>query len=294
MPELTPKIIAELQQIASRGLTPQQAMPSLIRMADDYDVPFSDLGRAYTSFTGNDHPRNHNRQQQVPHGNRSALAPIAAQKTWKDTSLVAGIVAQPGDIAVVPRNWVLINARLESGVGVREIAYECGLTQADYRRIEDGRLLPDANQAMRLSAYLGVPVGELFIMAGPEQFAVRGAGAIRGLSVIGILRVKRRLSLKAMVEQMAEPPLRSDITTLFISRLEKGEVSMRNRVEHDWLQHLAQFFDIPVAWVTKQIPPEMISKAAANNAALHEAMKVALAHTPLLDLDNPLLIGDGK
>lgn len=293
MAELTPKIIAELKQIASRGLTPQQAMPSLIRMADDYDVAFSDLGRAYTSFTGNDHPRNQSRQQHVPHGNRPA-APIVAQKTWKDTSLVAGIVAQPGDIAVVPRNWVLINARLESGVGVREIAYECGLTQTDYRRIEDGRLLPDANQAMRLSAYLGVPVGELFIMAGPEHFAVRGAAAIRGLSVIGILRVKRRLSLKAMVEQMAEPPLRSDITTLFISRLEKGDVAMRNRVEEDWLQHLAKFFDIPVAWVTKLIPPEMISKAAANNAALHEAMKAALAHTPLLDLDNPRMLGDGK
>jgi transcriptional regulator with XRE-family HTH domain len=193
-------------------------------------------------------------------------------------SPVADVRAQPGQITVLPRNWPLIQARLASGMTPRDVAIAVGIRQTDYARIEDGQQLPTDDQAAKICTLLRLRVEETFVVAAPEPLT--GKGPIRGLSLLGIMRAKRRLSMKDMALQASQATGVS-VGAGLIGQIERGALKQPLRPDQEsQLKALAEYLAVPVEIVMAQVPPEWIQVSTAQIATLHSAMREAHAALP--------------
>jgi transcriptional regulator with XRE-family HTH domain len=191
---------------------------------------------------------------------------------------VADVKANPGDIAVLPRNWPLIQARLTSVYAVRDIATAAGLAQTEYNRIEEGRLLPTPDQAAKICALLKIDMDKTFVLAGQDAFGTRGQ--IRGLSVLGILRAKSRLSMKDLAAAVLEAT-GARISTAMIGQIERGQLKQPPAPDYQkMIEALAVYFRVTTDMISAQVPPAWIQTVVFNTAALHAAMKQSYLSLP--------------
>lgn len=271
--ELTPLQKKEIHRIADAG---NQA--KLSTLAEDWNVDSRVISRYYNDC------REQLRNQVVV--NPEPVTPPAPKPTTAD--LVADVVATPGQIAMLPRNWPLLQARLASGYTVRDIALAIGSTQPDYQRIEGGQQNPTAEQAAKLCALLKVP---------PETFVVTCSdpmkGSLRSLSLLGILRAKRRLAMKDLALKVSEAT-GYKVTSTLISAIERGQ--LKQPISADYAQQidaLARFFGVTCEAIMAQVPPEWIQTAGSAIAALHSTLKQAVQALPAPTVDPELLLTAG-
>lgn len=316
--------LAQLRRLADQNKESKtQPMMALMRFADDWNVDYSTIAREYIGFTSSvtggrlqrqtgqrQNDRETERQGMGLPQRQDQAAPAAAAPRTPATSTtgrytgfmavpvvspVAGVRAAPGSLYQQGKNWVLINARIKHNYEPRDIAMvlEPPLSIADYRRVEDGELLPSADQVAQLCQLLDVRMEEAFVMAGPERDTNRrGKGFIKGLSVLAILRARRRLNMKTLGEAV-EAATDTKVTSAVIGRIERGEFTAKNQAERDQVTALAMYLEIPEEWVLRQVPSELVQMAASNNAKLHAAIRQAFGELQQIDEDRPHLLTSG-
>jgi hypothetical protein len=271
-------------------------------LADKWDLPYQTL----VGELADQQALLERRDRQLKRGGPEVTAPVQTgvavpvPRQPEPTSPYAGIRAEQGMIYQQGQNWPLIEARIRSGLSGQEIGrlLHPPMSGADFRRVEEGKFLPSADQIAQLCNLLELRVEDTFVMAGPEP-APPGTRAtpIKGFSVVGVLRARRRLSAKALIEAVqAETGV--TVGTVFLSRLERGDWKPKagepDPVEQAWLEALARYFQIPVEWVPQQIPPALVQRAAESTRQLHQALQAASGRLPALNVDRPdLLLTEG-
>jgi transcriptional regulator with XRE-family HTH domain len=261
-----PPDLSDEQKRVIRRLAEAGNSARLVVLAEDWGVPSQLINRFYGDCREDLRSKQPSAPATTIHGPAPAPSPVA------------DVRAQPGEITVLPRNWPLIQARLASGMTPRDVAVAVGIRQTDYARIEDGQQLPTPDQAAQICALLKLKVGETFVAAAPDPLT--GKGPIRGLSLLGIMRAKRRLSQKDMAAQAALET-GEFVSSALIGQIERGELKQPLRPDHETqLRALAEYLAVPVEMVMAQVPPEWIQTSTAHITALHAAMKDAHAALP--------------
>lgn len=266
----------------------------LMFLADKWDVDYRAVSRAFTdelstlkrAIAGFD-------ADPSAAGGRPERA-LAPRRTPGEESPLAGVKAAPGMIYQQHYNWVLAEARIRSGLKPGEIGSLLNppLSTAQYRRIEEGSVLPSPDQIAQLCSLLEVKAEDAFVLAGPEP-PPPGARStwLKGFSVVGVLRARRRISAKELCTQIQ---LQTGVVVPLptLTKLERGELTVHK--ESPIAQAIAQFFEIPVEWVNRQVPPSMIRRAAGNTRQLHQALKEVAEQLPVLSVEKPHLLTEGN
>lgn len=319
MASLTSAQMEQLKQLAeeSKG---NNRMPAarLMRFGAEWNVDYSDLAREYVSVSLAAKQQEKQRkwdgfkkpEPQRPVGPLVPAAATAAPPPETRTALppsylstlkpvmqdVTGIQAPPDAVAVQGSNWVLIAARLRKGLNPSDLgrALNPPMPRKDYLRIEEGRFLPSAHQAAQLCTILEVPIEEVFALAGPEMTSAR-ATHHKGFSVVGVLRVRNRLTMKALIEQI-EIKTGVKVPTAFLSKIERNAVDPANldEVLENFTKAIGAYFDIPPEWVFRQVPNQLVQQAAANVKRLHEVLKATYKELQRVEADDvPYLLTSG-
>lgn len=273
--ENRPQGLSDEQKRIIRRLAEAGNQARVYTLADDWGVDSKVIARFYSDC-------------RAEMRGKVTIEPDQLVPAGSPGSPVADVVAAPGQIAVLPRSWALIQARLTKGNSPRDVALAVGMTQADYKRVEEGRQLPTADQAAKLCALFDLPMEQTFVVAGQEALYTRGA--IRGLSLLGILRAKRRLSLKDLAAAVHAATGRT-ITTGLLSSIERGQIKQPLSTDHArQIEALATFFGLTDEVIMAQVPPSWIQTAAANTAAMNTALKAAVQSLPGTTAETELLI----
>ncbi|HEY3367802.1 MAG TPA: helix-turn-helix transcriptional regulator [Symbiobacteriaceae bacterium] len=268
--ELTADQLREVRRLAQAGESTR-----LFLLAEEWGIEYRVLSKHYTDFRAVFQNGNRTGQNDA----RSDAAPPALNHQrpddWRLNSPVGNVAAEPGQIAVLPRNWPLITARLATGSSPREIALAVGMTGADYQRVEEGRQLPTPDQAARLCALLGLQMEETFVAAGPEPLMRRGP--IRSLSLLSLLRARRRLSIRDLAHEVsAGGEVR--VTEAFISQVERNSLMPgRWPDQAGQVRALAHYFGVEADMVTAQVPPSWIQAVSSGTRQMHSVLKAELA-----------------
>lgn len=307
---LNPAQIGELKLLATSSAKEGKApVAQLMRLSQDWGIDYAEIAREYTSISlalkaGQPQRTLAPRASmsgpvpRLPVPGTTAADSVALTVTpapEASVSPVAGIRAEPGSIYVQGYNWPLIEARLRSGLAPAEIARLLNppMAQADYKRVEEGRMLPSADHIAQICTLLEVKADETFIMAGPDPNPRgRSVGYIKGASVLGVLRVRRRLTFKAMAQDI-EAETQVAVPSSFLSQIENGKYTVKGEptpMERVWINAIAAYLEIPVEWVLRKVPPELLQKATQNIRHLHVSMAQAVKALPPVDLDHPHLL----
>lgn len=266
-------MISDLRETFVRHAGSERPYATFSRIALDYGVSVTTVSRAWDDLET---------ERKNPKGT-PALVSRAVE--WKDASPVGDVVAQPGALAVMPMNAVLIQGRIEMQFTQSEMAWAVGMRSADYKALEEGRLLPTEVQAARLSALINIPIRNLFVAAAVETF---GSARMKGLSILQLLRCRERLTVKELCRVCV--PARQT----FVSAIERNMVKYPlSPADVIGLDKLAEFFGVPKETLLGQVPPEVIGRAAQNTAALHDAIHAAAVSLPQLGILSPRAITDG-
>lgn len=268
-PELTAEQLRIIRRLAEEG-----KVTRLTVLAEEWGIPHRTLARRYQDT------RAAVMRTQVTNEPSSALpmAPSYDQDRWHELSPVANVTAEAGAIGVLPRNWPLIQARLASGKSTREISFAAGMTAAEYTRVEEGRQLPTPDQAARICALLGLGMEQTFAVAGQEQFT--GRGGIRGLSLLALLRARRRINMRQLSDE-ASKGANCRVSQAFISAIERNTLKLPLTPDQTHqVRAMASYLKVPDEWITAQVPPTWIQTVATNTAQLHTAFKVAYQQLP--------------
>lgn len=267
------ELLSELRQALVRYGPEGKPYPLFSRLALDYGVSVTVVSRAWDDTVS---------AAKNPAGT-PGMARVKVD--WKEASPVADVLPQPGTLAVMPMNAVLIQGRIENQFTLREMAWAVDMKPGEYKALEEGRMLPTEAQAARISALLNIPARNLFVAAADEPVKTT---MLNGLNVLQLLRCRRRLTVKELCRVCV--PLR----TAFVTAIEHGNVKYPLApVDEMALQKLVEFFQVPKETLLGQIPPEVFQRAAQNTAALHDAVKAAAANLPQLGFVSPQAIADG-
>lgn len=293
------------RELQKRSAHPDFGTAQLIVLAEQWNVSWPDLAKEYAQVRGTIRPMKPDRWEaahtegklkakpQTQAETSVAVAgspadpvntlhytwfkrgriPIEETPEWQATSPVANVRSSPGQIAVLPHLWQLVAARANAGLKPGEVAYSVGMRQVDYKNVEEGRLLPTADQAARICALLDLKIEETFFGAAQKPM-IHQNRSIPTFSVLAVLRAKRRLSVKELQKQVFDET-GVMVSAQTLSQIEKQKVGKYERsrtVEHE---ALARFFDLPVTVLKRTVPAALFAMASQNTMTLHQAIKQA-------------------
>lgn len=275
------KIIEELQEYMKRNPKAEKPYGVFARIALDYATSVGAVARVWDSLLP---PR-------APMPGTGQARPLQRgtqfSADWREASPVGDVLPEPGALTVLPMNAVLIQSRIKSGMQPGEVAWAAGMKRAEYTALEENRALPTEHQAARLSALFRVPVRNLFVAAAGESFR---AGQIKGLSVLQLLRCRRRMS----IADVNRSPMCQKVRAGLVTAIEKGTVKLPlSPMDELGVAELADFFGTTPDAILGTLPPEIFQQVAHNTAVLHDAVRKASRNLPQLGLLAPVALTDG-
>lgn len=184
------------------------------------------------------------------------------------------LLAEADSMPTLPYNWPLIHARKSKGLIPKVVADVAGLPASDYVKIEKSLMNPTVEQAVKICTFLNLPLSTFAVFA-PEPIVERGP--VRSLSILVLLRKRRRLKVKELVERVIEKTgVQVRIST--ISMIENGKVTGPLSEEHlREAQALATYFGVSVELISGQVPSAAIETAAAQIAAYHQTFRTTVS-----------------
>lgn len=184
------------------------------------------------------------------------------------------MLAEAENMPSLPYNWPLIHARKSRDLIPKVVAGVAGLVASDYVKVEKSLMNPTVEQAVKICAFLGLPLSTFAVFA-PEPIVE--SGPVRSLSILALLRKRRRLKVKDLGERIIEKTgVKVRIST--ISLIENGRLSGPLSEEHlREAQALATYFGVSVELISGQIPSAAIETAAAQIAAYHQTFRATVS-----------------
>lgn len=275
------KIIEELKQYRRHNPASDKPYAVFSRIALDYAVSVSEVSRTWDSLM----PAK--ARQPGASEVRPLHRPGSISSDWREASPVGHVLPQPGALTVLPINAPLIQGRIKKGITPGDMAWTVGMKRGDYAALEEGRMNPTEAQAARISAFLEIPVRNLFVVASGEAF---GASRIKGLAVLQLLRCRRRMSM----QDVNRSPMCQHVRPGLVSSIERGTIKLPlSPMDETGVAELADLFGATKDAILGTLPPEIFEQVAHNTAVLHAAVQKASRNLPQLDLLAPISLPDG-